>query len=199
MNKKFATAAAKPATPPPPRDTIVKGFFGIMKTSSPDFLARMIDQYPGLLEAKGSPTGGTPLVYAAEMGKLDLVKMLHKKGANLLATGNGDQGALFYAGLHGWQDVAAYLIGEGVDPAVKNSAGMSPIDATRDKDIEFFGKQMQTMRAQYLAEQEEIARLKAVADQQALDENVRQITANVRNGVSGIISAPEKASFRRKA
>lgn len=198
MNQSFSNAA-KPKNPPAPSATIVKGFFGLMKTSAPGFLERMVDQYPGLLEAKGSPSGGTPLVYAGELGRRDLVEMLHKKGGDLLASDNGDQSALFYAGLNGWQDVAEYIIGQGVDPLVKNRAGMSPVDATRDQDLEAFGKQMQGMRAAYLVKQEEAARLKAIADQKALEDNVRQITANVRRGVAGSISAPEMASFRRKS
>jgi len=184
MNKTFATAA-RPKKPPAPSGAIVKGFFGLMKTSAAGPLERMVDQYPGLLEAKGSPSGGTPLVYAAELGRFDLVKMFHEKGADLRSSDNGDQGALFYAGHHGWQDIAEYLINLGVNPLASNRAGVSPVMAAHANDLPSFGDRMARQREAYLKARQE--------------ETIRRLTENLQHGSPNAISAPEKASFKRKA
>ncbi|MEI6808038.1 MAG: ankyrin repeat domain-containing protein [bacterium] len=61
-------------------------------------------------------TGHTALVYAAGQGKLELVKMLLERGAEVDLANSGEHTALGLAALNGHADVARLLVERGASP-----------------------------------------------------------------------------------
>ena len=57
--------------------------------------------------------GGTLLTNAAQMGKLEVVKLLIEKGANINYCGKGKHSPLYRSVVHGRYDVMEYLLGRG--------------------------------------------------------------------------------------
>jgi ankyrin repeat protein len=68
----------------------------------------------------------TPLMYAARLGKLDMVKLLREAGAEINA-GTGGRTALHWAGEFGHEEVVAYLLDQGARPGPRGANGPTPL------------------------------------------------------------------------
>ena len=185
-----------PAMPVPDKDTVTR-FFEAARTGDDVVLEALLAQHPSLVTNNQSATGATALIIAAGAGRLEAVWILQSKGADIHAADNGDQSALFYAGLHGEQNVAEYLISQGVDPAAKNRSGISPIDIANASDFHALGENMKRERAEYVARQFDEAWRERLAEQKALRDNIQQVTEIVGSGLSADVAAPAKAAFRK--
>ncbi|RAK77861.1 ankyrin, partial [Aspergillus fijiensis CBS 313.89] len=68
----------------------------------------------------------TPLIGAAEMGHLSVVRCLVDAGANLEARDNDDQTPLVHAAKNGRHEVLEFLLSRGADPNVRSFNGATP-------------------------------------------------------------------------
>lgn len=82
-----------------------------------------------------SSYGSTPLWTAMIVKKLEIIRILVEKGANVNVheEENGDT-PLHSALIEGREDIAAYLLEHGADPNLQNNMGISP------RQIELFNK-----------------------------------------------------------
>lgn len=95
---------------------------------------RRLDAGPTLLEARG--TGSvqtTPLMYAASVGRLQIVQLLTGKGANLEATSRHGRTVLHHAAESGHEEVVAYLLENGVHSHRQDSSGLTAMMLALDK------------------------------------------------------------------
>lgn len=83
----------------------------------------------------------TPMMFAAGMGNLELVKALVENGADLDAKSASGQTALIWAARGGSLEVADYLLEQGADPDIKDSGGETALDWSKRNDNE----QLQTL------------------------------------------------------
>ena len=76
------------------------------------------------------PHGKTALLYAADMGRLEVVKYLVGQGASLTATMNRGVGktALHWAARYGRLEVVKYLVGQGASLTATAEGGKTPRD-----------------------------------------------------------------------
>lgn len=172
-------------------------FFRSVAEGRMDSVQRSVETFKWLANHRDGKTGATPVIVAAQAGNLDMVKYLQGQGADLNATDNGDQGAIFYAGHHGWPDVAQYLIDQGVDPTAPNGSGVSAAAAARANDHLSFADRLVEMRTAYLERQREQERQRIAAENARL-ENVREVQQVMRAGVHKQVPAPKTARFRPK-
>lgn len=177
---------------------VIGGFFAAVGGGIVTDVDEWLDAYPSLIDSRNPNTNATAIVIAAQNGNLDLVRFLHQSGADLYASDNGDQGALFYAALKGEVQVANYLIDNGVDPRTTNRSGMSALSAARGADFHVFAEMLEKRRDEYL-ERLTTAEAEARAERaRQMAENMRQIADDIRNGIPDDTDAPAKAVFRRK-
>jgi ankyrin repeat protein len=94
-----------------------------VRLGSADLLTRLLDEDPGLLEARDDQ-GLTPLRIAVEEGRPDLVDILLSRGAD--AATQDDHG---YTPLHlaKSREVADLLIAKGADIDARNNYGLVPL------------------------------------------------------------------------
>lgn len=71
--------------------------------------------------------GGTPLIIAAEEGRLEVVEFLIDSGANLNACNDHDYTALHGAAFHGHQPIVELLLKNGANANIKDSTGSTPL------------------------------------------------------------------------
>jgi ankyrin len=91
-------------------------------------VVRMLGEHPMLLEASTGLSGGAPLIYAAARGKLEILKVLIGKGANIHATTtNADKTALHFAARGGHEEVAAYLLENGAQVEQQDRGHYTPL------------------------------------------------------------------------
>lgn len=84
----------------------------------------LVDQYPQLINQQ-RPTL-TPLTYAAEKGKLNVVMLLLARGADVnLADGRG-RGPLHQAALSGDMGMIEVLLKAGANPSAQTDSGSTP-------------------------------------------------------------------------
>jgi len=86
----------------------------------------LLDKTPDLLESR-SEAGKTPLHFAAEGGRADVVRYLLDKGAAVDARNADGDTPLHYAAGWGFMDVIALLIEKGADVAARNHEGDTPL------------------------------------------------------------------------
>lgn len=93
-----------------------------------DIVEYLIDS--GLeVNKNGGISGGNPIRSAARNGKLDIVQLLHEKGANFDVS-EATKNPLFGAICNGHYEVAKYLIDNGIDITVKYNVGkLDNVDA----------------------------------------------------------------------
>lgn len=181
MTQSFNTAAEPPVRIPSDAAAL---YWKAVEASNKAGLENLLDQYPALVGAKSPNTGGTGVVEAAKNGDVDMVKLLHGRGADLKASDNGDQSGMFYAGLNGHREVAQYLIDNRVDATARNRSGMSAVDAARGND--------------FLSFADELVRMNAKAVMQRCQEVKTVARDLMRNGMREDLQAPPTAVFRRK-
>ena len=71
--------------------------------------------------------GRTPLHYAAEYGRLNIVNLLLTHGANLEARNNAGQSPLYFASNSGHLAIVEALVAHGADPTIGNDSGATPL------------------------------------------------------------------------
>lgn len=161
MSKKTAAnqAFSKPAAEPSVAD--IQLFFEAVESEDAIAINPYLLLFPSLLEHRDSNRGATPFIVAARNGNLGAVEFLHKKGADIHATDNGDMNALMNACEKGEMPVAKYLVETaGLDPGKANRGGMTP--ASCAYGAEFYSVESRMNR--YVEEQKE-ARLQAFHDE----------------------------------
>jgi ankyrin repeat protein len=85
----------------------------------------LLDMDPSLLEKCHGCYRGTPLVQAAYWGRLDMAKLLVRRGANIHAAGpNGT--ALHHAAKEGHEAIVAFLLSQGAQACSKDESGATP-------------------------------------------------------------------------
>lgn len=99
-------------------------------------IANLLLQYGAKLQGSGA------IVIAAEQGKLEMVKFLLEKGANIDEIGLKDFGddrvteeggsALHKAIAHGWEDIVRYLLDNGADKYLLDIKGRTPLMRARE-------------------------------------------------------------------
>lgn len=72
-------------------------------------------------------SGATPLIVAAEAGRLEVVEFLIESGANLNARNDHDYSALHWAAFHGHQGIVDLLLKNEADANIKDSTGSTPL------------------------------------------------------------------------
>ncbi|MEI6233763.1 MAG: ankyrin repeat domain-containing protein [Planctomycetota bacterium] len=110
----------------------------IMRTGSTEELKTYIETNPGSLELK-SNLDMTPLLNAAYQGNEEGVKLLLKMGADIRATGLGQQfNALHCAAVNGNVNVANFLIEGNVEVNARSNKNETPLDvAQRNRHVQF--------------------------------------------------------------
>jgi ankyrin repeat protein len=71
--------------------------------------------------------GSTPLIVAAEEGRLDVAEFLVDSGANLNARNDLDYTALHWAAFHGHYDIVKLFLKNKADANIKDSTGSTPL------------------------------------------------------------------------
>jgi ankyrin repeat protein len=95
-------------------------------------MAKLLDAYPGLLEARDKD-GSTPLHCACWKGNLDAARLLLERGAQVeaLRTGGHYGTTPLHAACHGDQrDIVRLLLEHGADPHAIDDEGLTPLAHT---------------------------------------------------------------------
>jgi len=71
--------------------------------------------------------GGTPLMYAAYIGNIEVIKLLIEKGADVNARNNHNGTALMLAAQRGDLVLVKLLIEKGADPRVRHASGYTAL------------------------------------------------------------------------
>jgi ankyrin repeat protein len=93
---------------------------------------RLVNTDPSLLEGVDMSrrmwgTGLTPLIHAADLGQLEIVKLLTGKGADIHATTSRAETALHLAAARGHEEVVAYLLDNGAQASHQTQGGHTPL------------------------------------------------------------------------
>jgi ankyrin repeat protein len=114
--------------------------FTAIRSGDVDEVLRLLEADPTLLEKEGigheeyPRDAMTPFLLAACVGKLDMVKLLVGRGANVCAT-SSDSGmtALLFAAEEGHEEVVAYLLANGADAMRLDEFGNTPLLNASDR------------------------------------------------------------------
>lgn len=87
-------------------------------------------------EINVSYTYKTPLIHAAEKGRVEIVKLLLDKGADVRATDQNNMSALMQAIEKGYPEIAKMLIEKGSDVNIRESGGYTPLALASSKHQE---------------------------------------------------------------
>ena len=79
--------------------------------------------------------GDTPLMWAAETGKVDAVRILLEYGVDINAKNTDGETALHWAVKGGYQGVVQLLLDKQADPNIKDKDGKPPLDIAKDQLI----------------------------------------------------------------
>jgi ankyrin repeat protein len=94
---------------------------------------RLVEQDPGLLEARDDSLGGTPLMLASMERHLGVVRVLVDKGASINERGPKGWTALWLACTDGHAPVVRLLLEKGADPTIAAEGGATPLMVASDK------------------------------------------------------------------
>jgi ankyrin repeat protein len=102
--------------------------FDAIDSGDANEVMRLLNTDPLLLESTDMWGGRmTPLIYAARVGQLEIVKLLTGKGADIHARRSQDQTALHCAAANDHEEVVAYLLDHGALPRVQDESGRTPL------------------------------------------------------------------------
>lgn len=175
----------------PTRQSLRDSFFRAARLGELDNLRTIIANYPDMLNDKGSSSGATALVLAAENGHIRPVKFLLEQGADIDATDTVGRNALFMAAKYGKANIVQLLIGMGQDPYLVQD-GASPHIIARNGGFNVLGEDIVKWRKEWLADVEKV---KAAADA-AQRRQVTELTIKIRSGTTTAVTAPATARFR---
>lgn len=82
--------------------------------------------------------GNTPLIIAAKTGRMDVVRLLIRHGANINAVDNKSNSALHYSFAYQFNDIGRYLIHEGADEYLLNIEGLTCYEGLTAADLDNF-------------------------------------------------------------
>ena len=120
------------------QDHYNKGRAGrMMRAGNLAELKSYIENNPGSIELK-NVLDMTPLMEAAFDGNEEAVRLLLKMGANVKATGSGQNNALHWAAVNGNVNVANLLIASNVDVNARSDKGETPLDIAKRNRHELF-------------------------------------------------------------
>ena len=101
------------------------------KDGNAEFFQNLIEDGADI-EMKDRKHGSTPLLYACQNGHIKIVKILLRKGANLIASNFSKKTALHFAAQSGQVDLVDILVKEGLEVDSKDKNDITPlIDACR--------------------------------------------------------------------
>lgn len=99
----------------PLHDAVILGSHSIFKEILTLTSAQKLNQQTDLTFGPG----WTPLMYAAQAGKLEMVKLLIERGADVNVKSTYDRTALMLAAYGGHTEIVQALLGAGADPSIK--------------------------------------------------------------------------------
>jgi len=76
--------------------------------------------------------GDTPLMWAAEGGKVDAARVLFEYGADVNATNNDHETALHWAVKGGYHELVQLLLNK-ASPNIKDKSGKTPLDLAYER------------------------------------------------------------------
>lgn len=104
---------------------VVVQFYETIKTGTPQQVAEGLDKHPWLLN-NTRHNSYTPLAYAALVGRLDNLKLLHERGAELDPP-QSFPGSLVAAVTGGHTEIIDYLVGQGLDINQPDGLSITPV------------------------------------------------------------------------
>lgn len=111
---------------------------------------RLLDQDSGLLEAV-SLRGGlrrTPLISAADKGRMEVVTFLVERGAEIDARDAAGLTAFHLAAAHGNEEIVAFLLSRGANAATGDNVRVTPLqDACREGHLRVVQLLLKHLRA----------------------------------------------------
>lgn len=106
---------------------ILKDDFKIFRDILENFPANVEQETSAIIEGGYPVEGASPLWTASTLGRLEFVKLLVAKGANIEHTTDSKSSPLRGAAFDGHCDVCEFLISEGADIDKPNQVGQSPL------------------------------------------------------------------------
>ncbi len=168
-------------------------FFRAARLGELDSLRTIIANYPDMLNDKGSSTGATALVLAAECGHIHPVKFLLEQGADIDATDTVGRNALFMAAKFGKANIVQLLIGMGQDPYLVQD-GASPHIIARNGGFNVLGEEIVKWRKNFLTDMRAVE----IFEEAERKKRINAMALQLRNGVGANTSAPGTARFKPK-
>jgi ankyrin repeat protein len=106
--------------------------FDAIRSGDANEVMRLLNTDPSLLEGVDMSrrmwgTGLTPLIHAADLGQLEIVKLLTAKGADIHATTSRARTALHLATTWGREEVVAHLLENGARMSDRDDGGNTPL------------------------------------------------------------------------
>jgi ankyrin repeat protein len=108
--------------------------FRAIRSGDVDEVLRLLEADPTLRDEQGEGYGSYPgdtmpsIVLAASVGKLDMVKLLVGRGANIHTTSSRScKTALHFAATEGHEEMVVYLLDNGADPMRLDKVGWTPL------------------------------------------------------------------------
>jgi ankyrin repeat protein len=102
--------------------------FDAIDTGDMNEVMRLLNTDPSLLEGVNDHHQGyTPAIYAARTGRLEMVKVLDKKGANIYAASHYGTTALHLAASQGHKEMVAYLLDKCANPFFSSDTGSTAL------------------------------------------------------------------------
>jgi hypothetical protein len=120
----------------------IDDFFARIAAGEHETVADRLAAFPWLLEHQGNGTKSTPLIVAAKEGRLETVKFLTERGADLEAADAAGMTALMNACVKGEAAVAYYLVESGAKAGYVNKSGLSAASCATAADFPALGDRM---------------------------------------------------------
>jgi hypothetical protein len=107
-----------------------RSIIALVKRNDVSGAEKLLDKYPYLLDECDDSFGLTPLMWAAQEGKLVMTRMLVRRGAALDEVDFSGGTAISHAAWRRRLDIVKYLLSSGADAAKADKSGMTPLMST---------------------------------------------------------------------